>query len=373
MQHPAAKLEHLLSRRRQIQEISAAAVLVTHAVGATAEIAESVHSAITLGRRRTTGVTGLVYRSVRVIAALVGKGFSQSAALLEPLLESVATEPIESYPRLAVLAALNGVMGDRLQANANALTLPMSLHFHGLQPRSPRVVIMVHGLCMNDLQWRSSIGDKVHDHGLVLESKLGYSPVYLRYNSGLPVATNGMLLAQLLAQLQAQWPVEIIELVIVAHSMGGLVSRHAIAQAEQDKAPWLHKLTRIVFLGTPHAGAPLERAGNWLEMLLGLTRYSAPFKQLTGLRSKGINDLHAGMTPANSLASSVTGFCMAACVAKKKGPLTDRLVGDGLVPLNSAIVSEVCSAKNAKTFYAMNHMALLRHKKVSEQLLRWLA
>jgi pimeloyl-ACP methyl ester carboxylesterase len=373
MQHRAAKLEHLLSRRRQIQEISAAAVLVTDAVGATAEIAESVHSAITFGRRGTTGVTGLVYRSIRVIASLVGKGFAQSAKLLEPLLDSVATEPSESYPRLAVLAALNGVLGDRLQADANALALPMSLHFRGLKPRSQRIVLLVHGLCMNDLQWRSSIDDQVHDHGLVLEGKLDYSPVYLRYNSGLSIAANGTLMSQLLAKLQAQWQVEITELVIVAHSMGGLVSRYAIAQAEQDNTAWLQRLTRIVFLGTPHAGAPLERVGNWLEMLLGLTRYSAPFKRLTGLRSQGINDLHAGFAPAYGLASSVTGFCIAACVAKTKGHLTDEWLGDGLVPLPSAIGSDVCTAKSSKTFYGMNHMALLRNRKVSEQMLRWLA
>jgi hypothetical protein len=47
--------------------------------------------------------------------------------------------------------------------------------------------VLLHGLCMNDLQWRRA----GHDHGRALARDLDYTPVYLRYNSGLHISTNG--------------------------------------------------------------------------------------------------------------------------------------------------------------------------------------
>ena len=53
-------------------------------------------------------------------------------------------------------------------------------------------------------------------------------------------------------------------------------------------------MNQIVFLGTPHHGAPLERAGNWIDILLGATPYAAPFARLGKVRSAGITDLRHG-------------------------------------------------------------------------------
>ena len=57
---------------------------------------------------------------------------------------------------------------------------------------------------------------------------------------------------------------------------------------------WPARLDDLVFLGTPHHGAPLERAGNWVDLLLGATPYAAPFARLGKLRSAGITDLRHG-------------------------------------------------------------------------------
>src|SRR5207248_1368031 len=76
---------------------------------------------------------------------------------------------------------------------------------------------------MSDLGWTR----KGHDHGAALARDLGYSTVYLHYNSGLHVSTNGRAFATLLESLVEEWPVPVEEMTIVAHSMGGLVTRSA--------------------------------------------------------------------------------------------------------------------------------------------------
>jgi pimeloyl-ACP methyl ester carboxylesterase len=116
--------------------------------------------------------------------------------------------------------------------------------------------------------------------------------VHLDYNSGLHISTNGRAFAALLEELVAEWPVPVEAIAIVAHSMGGLVTRSACHYGEQHA--WFAKLRTIVFVGTPHHGAPLERAGNWLQAMLGVTRWSRPFAPLARMRSAGVTDLRFG-------------------------------------------------------------------------------
>jgi pimeloyl-ACP methyl ester carboxylesterase len=125
-------------------------------------------------------------------------------------------------------------------------------------------------------------------------SELGYTPVYLRYNTGRHISQNGSELAVMLAQLIDQWPVPVEEISLVVHSMGGLVIRSAIDTRTRPTRLWPQHLKAIVFLGTPHHGAPLERAGNWIDVLLGTTPFSKPFAKLGQLRSAGITDLRYG-------------------------------------------------------------------------------
>jgi triacylglycerol esterase/lipase EstA (alpha/beta hydrolase family) len=105
-----------------------------------------------------------------------------------------------------------------------------------------------------------------------LADELGYVPLYLRYNSGLRIADNGRALAGLLHELLEHWPEPVQELVIVGHSMGGLVARSAVHEAQQAGHAWPQRLGKLVFLGTPHHGAPLERGGHGLDYLLELSR-----------------------------------------------------------------------------------------------------
>ena len=223
-----------------------------------------------------------------------------------------------------------------------------------------------------------------HDHGAVLARDLGYTPLYLHYNSGLHTSTNGRALSGLLEALLEQWPHRVEELVIIAHSMGGLVARSACHYAAAAGHDWLRRLRKLAFLGTPHHGAPLERGGNWVDVILGAAPYAAPFARLGKIRSAGITDLRYGNVldehwkgrdrfarardtrQSVPLPDGVQSYAMAATTGKKPGDIRDRLLGDGLVPVSSALGLHEDPHRSLRfpksrqwIGYGMNHMDLL--------------
>jgi len=393
--------------------------LATSATQGVATMAEGVHQAVlsTLGApahpasaARTRGVTGFVYRTVHGVTELVSKGLQATFTRLEPLLESLVDAPEETPEREAVLAALNGVLGDRLAQTHNPLATPMTLRWQG-QPLNPqamppmpgatgKVLLMIHGLCMNDLQWRTAPrndGSPVCDHAAELARACAYTPVFLRYNTGRHISDNGHDLAALLEQVLAYWPVPVQELAVVAHSMGGLVMRSAVHAAQRDNRHWPQHLKALVFLGTPHHGAPLEKAGNWVDTVLGITPFSRPFAKLGQVRSAGITDLRHGCVleadwqgrdrfarsrdPRHPLPlpAGVACYTVAATAAAQRSALAERLVGDGLVPLPSALGQhadphhQLAFAKDHQAIlYRTGHMALLHSPAVTQKLLGWL-
>jgi pimeloyl-ACP methyl ester carboxylesterase len=354
-------------------------------------------------RGRTTGITSLVYRSIRGVIGLVGHGLDKLLARLEPLLGERSTWP----GREALLAALNGVLGDYLAASKNPLAITMRLRQGGIVlpgEREPlaaaipqaggKLVVLLHGLCMNDLQWKR----KGHDHGAALARDLAYTPVYLYYNSGLHISTSGRALAELLETLVQLWPVPLTELVLIGHSMGGLVARSACHYGALARHEWLRRVDKLVFIGTPHHGAPLERGGNWVDMLLSSSAYSAPLARLGKIRSAGITDLRFGnmvdedwkerdrfersgdLRVAVPLPEGVACYAIAASTGKTAGDLSDRLIGDGIVPMASAL-GRHANPRLALTFdesrqwvaYGVNHLDLLSRPEVYAQIKRWLA
>ncbi|MGH7289534.1 MAG: esterase/lipase family protein, partial [Myxococcota bacterium] len=248
---------------------------------------------------RTRGVTGFVYHSIRFVNAAARAALDGGLALL-----AEGGEPALPRPRSdALLSALNGVLGDYLEESGNPLAIPMQLRRGGetlaleraglaaaLPGASGKLLVLVHGSCMNDRQWTRN----GHDHGAALGRDLGFTPLYLLYNSGRHVSENGRELALLLEALVGAWPTPVEELVIVGHSMGGLVARSACRQGAEADHAWLRRLGKLAFLGTPHHGAPLERGGSWLDLLLGVSPYSAPLARLGMIRSAGITDLRYG-------------------------------------------------------------------------------
>ncbi len=404
-----------LLKHLRASDLRGAAQMATTATAGITRIAEGVHQSVrsTMGfpggdePGRTRGITALVYKSVHDGTLLVGKGVDTVLAKLQPFLESAEEAGPETPQREAVLAAINGVMGDRLLADDSPFVTQMTVRYRGERlswnalPPMPdaagKVLLLIHGLCMNDLQWRAQHEGLWFDHGETLETALGYTPVYLRYNSGLHTSQNGRKLAAQLEQLVTCWPIAIEDLTVVAHSMGGLVIRSAFHHATQEALSWPNRLKHIVFLGTPHHGAPLERAGNWVDIALGSTPFSAPFAKLGQLRSAGITDLRFGHVVDEDwhgrprfqrnpdsrqivpLPEAVACFAVAATTAAKRSPMADRLTGDGLVPLNSALGLHKDPRRNLDfedasrlIVFRTNHLELLSSPVVSRRMVEWL-
>jgi pimeloyl-ACP methyl ester carboxylesterase len=338
----------------------------------------------------TKGVTGLVYRSIRGVTQAVGAGIDNALGLLVPMLGHGPS----TGERESVLAALNGVLGDHLVESGNPLAVPMHMRRGGqalelrraelakaIPGATSKIVVLAHGLCMNDQQWLR----KGHDHGEALERDNGFTRVYLQYNSGLPVATNGHDFAEMLDALLKAWPVPVEELVIIGHSMGGLVTRAAWHYGRLERQEWTRRLSKIVFLGTPHHGAPLERGGHWIDVILGSSPYTAAFARLGKIRSVGITDLRFGRVLDESsrapvpLPEGVRCYAIAATLAREPGDLKGALLGDGLVPSDSALGLheepryDMAFPKSRQWLgYGMGHMDLLDNPEVYEQIKQWL-
>lgn len=380
------------------------------AVAGLTDLVEAMHRNIAstpamLGKEpagRTRGITGLVYGSIRGATRLVGGGLDAVLGRLVPLFGERRSTP----EREAILAVLNGILGDYLEASENPLAIHMQLRRGGcpLQPDKAaltaampnaggKLLVLAHGLCMNDLQWMR----RGHDHGSALERDLGYTAVYLHYNSGRHISTNGREFADQLEALLGHWPAPVNELAILGHSMGGLLARSAWHYGTKAGHAWPRRLKKIVFLGTPHHGAPMERGGNWIELTLGLSPYTAPLTRLGKIRSAGITDLrhtclldedwHGRDRFAHSashhtvlpLPEGVQCFAMAATTGRQVGDIKDRLLGDGLVPLASALGCHAESDRNlmfpqSRQWIACEtgHFDLLSSRAAYERIRQWL-
>ena len=409
-----------LLRHVQPSDLRAVAQLATQATLGVVNLTEGVHQSVLRamgGRRgaapeRTAGLTGMVYGSVRGVTGLVGHTLDTVLTGLTPLLSQATNgQMADSHERSVALAVLNGVVGDHLAAHDNPLALPMTLRLNG-QSWEPEhtsalgnhppthVVLTIHGLCMTDTQWLA----QGVDHGNHLADKLGAQRLSLRYNTGRHISDNGEQLAMLLQRLVTAWPVPLKQLTIVAHSMGGLVARSAHAAGVAAGHTWPERLKTLVCLGTPHHGAPLERAGAWVDTLLQLTPYSAPFARLGQLRSAGITDLrHGWVLPRDWQAQSSKGawtraahhhadkrtplplpagvdcYTIAATLAPQSSLLAERLTGDGLVPLNSALGKHdnpsmrlAFPVEHQCVLYRTGHVELLSSPRVTAQLEHWL-
>ena len=424
----AARLPGWLPTWLHASDIQGLAQLATRGVLGVTDLAETVHGNVyktvavpfgplgqafvdrVAGRTgvRSRGITGLVYGSVRGVARLAGGAVNAALAGAAPWLASRASSP----QREAMLSALNGVLGDQLLDAANPLTISMSLRQQGqtlvldksalaqaLPDATGKILLLVHGLCMNDLQWRAAVAGGHHNHGEILARALGYTPVYLHYNSGLHTSINGQQLATLLEQLAGAWPVPMTDLSLLVHSMGGLVARSACEHARTAGLRWRANLKHMVFLGTPHHGAPLERVGSWLDAVLGSNLITRPFARIGQMRSSGITDLRHGhvlaahwegqdrfasadscrLASRQALPLPEGVACFAVAASTSKMAASGSLAGDGLVPVASALGLHASAAlslafppENQFVAYDTNHMALLKSEAIAAQLLRWL-
>lgn len=266
-------------------------------------------------------------------------------------------------------AALNAVLGDYLERRGNPLAIAMSFYHRGrplaltaealraaYPSLTPRIVILVHGMAQTESCW-SFPENPALSYGTLLCDELGFTPFYLRYNTGRHVSQNGRELALLIEQLVASYPLPVEDISLLGHSMGGLIIRSACYYAEELALSWLERARRAVYLGAPHLGSPYEKAGHLLSVVLSAIDH--PVVRLTGtlanLRSAGVKDLrhgslldedwqgrdldaldgkHARLVP---LHVGIAHYLVAGTVAQQESHGLSQLLGDALVRLPSAL------------------------------------
>lgn len=378
-------------------------------------IVEDVHGSVLNGLQRANLLhrpiavhTRATYRAVRDIGDAVFIAADQVVGLAGSLMPRAQLEPRRG--RLALVSALNGAFGDHLAASENPLALSMGLRDGGgdevaisrdaLRRRfgrfpPKRLVILVHGLGMNDRQWQRVGG--AEDFGSRLRADHRYAAFYLRYNSGRHISQNGHDFATVLDTLVSNYPGRLERLVLIGHSMGGLVSRSAVHYAREAGYPWLNRLTELVYLGSPHMGAPLERLGNAFTNTLTFTPVTAPLANIGRVRSAGVKDLRYGfvvdadwrdrdpdhperVTPTVvHLPPRTRAYYAAASLGRRQGDFADRWFGDLLVPVKSATDAARKPSRrwrdadeDGRVFFGMNHFEIMTHPQVYEALSEWL-
>jgi pimeloyl-ACP methyl ester carboxylesterase len=266
-----------------------------------------------------------------------------------------------------------------------------------------RLAVFLHGLTETEGSWcfRSERhhGEPGITYGSLLHRDLGLTPVFVRYNTGLHVSDNGRLLDELLGALVDAWPAPVQDMVLIGHSMGGLVARSALHQAgggTVEPRPWTHLVRDTITLGTPHLGAPLERGVHTLTHTLARLPETRPLAALLALRSAGIKDLRRGTLveadwsgrdldaagPAEHthvpLHDGARHFVVLATVARNPTGRTAGLIGDLLVPPRSASGDTGDDDRLAfppdavHRVGGIHHLDLLNHPRVYEQIRDWL-
>jgi pimeloyl-ACP methyl ester carboxylesterase len=249
-----------------------------------------------------------------------------------------------------------------------------------------KLVVFVHGLCATEHAWRFYGHEP---YGSRLRADLGYTPLYVRYNSGLHVSENGRRLADLLEQVAAEWPAGVDEIALVGHSMGGLVGRSACHYGRGNGLGWVRAVRHVVCLGSPHRGAPLEKLANVGAWALAAFPETRPLAGVLNGRSAGIKDLRFGYVlddewrdadadallrdrsqPIPLLDSAAHHF-VCATITRDPRHAVACLLGDTLVRVGSAS-GHAQWRLDRRTIGATSHLGLLNDPAVYEQLREWL-
>ncbi len=372
------------------------------------EIAKLVYDSIRMVNRGVESVSGLAVTAAEELG-LDDLAATQAASALDP---QVLREL--SWWSDAAQSALNAWAGDFLARRQNPLSIPLELFVRGrpvpctkealaaaLPAASGKLCIFVHGLGCTDAIWSfralEQFGDADANYGGFLERDLGYTSIYVRYNTGLHISQNGRQLSRALEELIAAYPVPLEEVALVGHSMGGLVSRAAAHYAQREEQRWLAHLKHLLCIGSPHLGAGLEQATSLLTNLL--MRFDTPGTQvpakLINSRSVGIKDLRfgyvldedwTGKDPDRCLRDDRSDVPMVPHVCY--GFLASRLVQDAEHPLGRLLGDLLVSVPSApgqcpeghhvrfdlgETVVGVHHLAMLNHPRVYELVRRFLS
>jgi pimeloyl-ACP methyl ester carboxylesterase len=399
-------------------EIRALGTIAGRSIARPSTVARDVHGAVA---RRVFGLLGPLGMAVRALHdPLSAVSYATVASTLHaPLVAGSrvvagaaprgSTSLAESRAGALALGAANGVFGDRLASDHPDLAVTFGFRRHGREVQldaagiaaayadaTPRIAVFIHGLCETEDAWRSPYpgAPRRPTYGTRLLADLGVSPVYARYNTGLHVSDNGRALAAALDELLAAWPTQVESIALIGHSMGGLVARSACHYAELEDRRCAARISHVICLGTPHLGAPLEKAANVAAWPLTRLAETRPFADLfLNGRSAGIKDLRFGSCleedwrecdPDEFLRDRCREFpfldsatyCFIAATLSSTTGGAGGLVGDLLVTYRSATGDGrrrriPFAAGNGRHVPGVDHLRLLNHPLVYEQIRDW--
>jgi pimeloyl-ACP methyl ester carboxylesterase len=325
------------------------------------------------------GIAGAVYGGLGLGLRAASRGFD---------LVAEHAPPFEAGPRTRfVNSAVNGLIGDRLLQERPQLAIPMAVRANGgdvdlgdLAAAFPdaggQVVVFLHGLCENESYWRRGRAERGTTYAETLAAR-GWTPVFLRANTGLTLRENGAALTALLQRLVDGWPTEVERLALVGHSMGGLIMRAAAAVASDAEAPWTRLVSDVVTRGAPHVGSPIaHRVGTGAVRLARLPE-TAAFGRILEWRSAGVHDLVEGLGEDIAPLPHARYRLVSATLTRSARHPVGRFAGDLLVRQPSAYgrkgASELFPGAEVLHVGRADHFDLLNHPAVETALLRWLA
>lgn len=315
----------------------------------------------------------------RGVTTAVYGGLTRSLTAASRAVDRVAEHgpALESDPRGRFLnAAVNGLIGDRLLRERPQLAIPMAVRLDGrdvtdlaasFPDATGQLVVFLHGLCESDASWGPGYPAAL--------AGLGWTPLLLRANTGLPVRENGAALAALLERVVEDWPVPVTRIALVGHSMGGLVIRAASAVVGVGSWPGL--VSDVVTLGTPHLGAPIAWGIGHGSRGLAMLRETAAFGRILDWRSRGVHDLVAGLAADVPALPHARYHLVAATLSADERHPVGNLVGDLLVRPHSAYgrdrTRELFPDADVLHVGRTDHFGLLDHPDVRRALEGWLA
>ena len=338
--------------------------------------------------------TGGVCQAIRLVNRGVGYTLDRSftlAAQRRPTRDDLSTDEARVAGALTKAdhaeGILNGLYGDVLHAQDNPLALAMTVRVDARDvvvtpeslaqayPRGTcRLAVFVHGLGCTEAIWRIGAEEFHGAPGMTLgrhlHDVLGFTPLFVRYNTGRSLDDNGRLLADLLTRLMHAYPPGVAELALIGHSMGGLVAHHALRAGQRADAPWMPALRHVVCIGTPHCGAPTAQGAAWLARTLGAVDTAATQvgAAVLNTRSAGIKDLRTGLADGAEhapLPGIRYGF-VAATYAEVAPAALSRWLGDLVVPLTSAqhgcrLLEPAAPAVWTRTLTGVDHFHMANH------------
>lgn len=356
------------------------------------------------------GVPERIHRSVSTASySGLSTAMRGSATGLRALARRGIGAPLESTPSGRQLSsAVNALIGAELAQTGDPAHIRMALRRDAADvPLEPaalaqaypaatgKVVLLLHGLGENDESWRLRVAERGGAYADRIADGTDWTPLVLRYNTGLHVSDNGAELANFITGLTERWPVPITSIAFVGHSMGGLLARSTTVQAYATRKEWVDRVTHVVCLGTPHLGAQLEKVVHLGARALAWMPESAPFGTILDTRSPGIVDLRHGYVTRdeweghdltarwgqNRIAVAplpqARYHFVAATLGRDPHRLTSRVLGDLLVRFSSASGrgrqgEPVCDPAEVEHLGSTGHFALLNHPRIAAWLVEWL-